>query len=91
MFLSYVLSYPYVAIYWHNQHYLLHLVRHIDGRVLWANRLLLLWLSLVPFATSWMGHTHLTKWPVMLYGSLPAYSFNRRSRSVYAPCRSVIV
>jgi uncharacterized membrane protein len=67
-FLCYVLSFIYIAIYWNNHHHLLHIIRHIDGRVLWANMHLLFWLSLVPFATAWMGENHFTKWPVAIYG-----------------------
>ncbi|MBS1616099.1 MAG: DUF1211 domain-containing protein [Bacteroidetes bacterium] len=68
IFLAYILSFLYVAIYWHNHHHLLQLVRHINGRVLLANTFLLFWLSLVPFATAWMGENGFSKWPVVLYG-----------------------
>jgi len=67
-FLSYVLSFIYVAIYWNNHHHLLHAVRHVDGRILWANIHLLFWLSLTPFATAWMGDTHFATLPVAVYG-----------------------
>jgi uncharacterized membrane protein len=66
--LSYVLSFVYVGIYWGNHHHLFHIVKHIDGRVLWANLHLLFWLSLVPFVTSWMGENHFSTWPTVLYG-----------------------
>ena len=66
--LSYVLSFVFIAIYWNNHHHLMHAVRHVDGRVLWANIHLLFWLSLTPFATAWMGDTHFATLPVALYG-----------------------
>jgi len=66
--LSYVLSFIFVAIYWNNHHHLLHAVRHVDGRILWANIHLLFWLSLTPFATAWMGDSHFATLPVALYG-----------------------
>ena len=66
--LSYVLSFIFVAIYWNNHHHLLHAVRHVDGRILWANVHLLFWLSLTPFATAWMGDTHFATLPVAMYG-----------------------
>ena len=67
-FLSYVLSFTLVAIYWGNHHHLFHLVKHVDGRLLWANNHLLFWLSLVPFSTGWMGENHFATWPTVLYG-----------------------
>ena len=66
--LSYVLSFVFIAIYWNNHHHLLHAVKHVDGRVLWANVHLLFWLSLTPFATAWMGDTHFATLPVATYG-----------------------
>ena len=66
--LSYVLSFIFVAIYWNNHHHLMHAVRHVDGRILWANIHLLFWLSLTPFATAWMGDTHFATLPVAAYG-----------------------
>ena len=66
--LSYVLSFIFVAIYWNNHHHLLHAVRHVDGRILWANIHLLFWLSLTPFATAWMGDSHFATLPVAVYG-----------------------
>jgi len=66
--LSYVLSFIYVGIYWCNHHHLLHLVKHVDGRVLWANLFLLFCLSLIPFVTAWMGENHFDTWPTVLYG-----------------------
>ena len=68
VFLSYVLSFVYVGIYWSNHHHLLHAVRQVNGRVLWANLHLLFWLSLIPFVTGWMGENHFAAWPVALYG-----------------------
>ncbi len=68
VFLSYVLSFIYVGIYWNNHHHLLHTVRKISGGVLWANLHLLFWLSLVPFVTSWMGENHFSALPTALYG-----------------------
>lgn len=68
VFLSYVLSFIYVGIYWSNHHHLLHAVRHVNGRILWANLHLLFWLSLIPFVTGWMGENHFAAWPVALYG-----------------------
>lgn len=68
VFLSYVLSFVFVGIYWSNHHHLLHAVRHVNGRILWANLHLLFWLSLVPFVTGWMGENHFAAWPVALYG-----------------------
>ena len=68
--LSYVLSFIYVGIYWNNHHHLLHAAEHVDGAVLWANLHVLFWLSLVPFATAWMGASHCAPVPVALYGSM---------------------
>jgi uncharacterized membrane protein len=68
VFLSYVLSFVYVGIYWNNHHHLLHAVRHVDGRILWANLHLLFWLSLFPFVTHWTGATGFAAWPVAVYG-----------------------
>jgi uncharacterized membrane protein len=68
VFLSYVLSFIYVAIYWNNHHHLLHAAERISGGVMWANMGLLFALSLVPFATAWMGENHFASFPVALYG-----------------------
>ncbi len=70
VFLSYVLSFVFVGIYWSNHHHLLHAVRHVNGRVLWANLHLLFWLSLIPFVTGWMGENHFAALPVALYGAV---------------------
>jgi uncharacterized membrane protein len=67
---SYLLSFVHVGIYWNNHHHLFQAARHVDGRVLWANLHLLFWLSLVPFVTGWMGHTHFSAWPVAAYGAV---------------------
>jgi uncharacterized membrane protein len=68
VFLAYVLSFIYVAIYWNNHHHFFHLVHRVNGRILWANLHLLFWLSLVPFTTSWMGEYHLSPIPTAVYG-----------------------
>jgi uncharacterized membrane protein len=68
VFLSYLLSFIYIGIYWNNHHHLMHTVSQISGKVLWANNHLLFWLSLVPFATTWMGENHFSTWPVAMYG-----------------------
>ena len=67
--LSYILSFVYIGIYWNNHHHLLHAADRVDGRVLWANMHLLFWLSLVPFATGWMGENHFAAVPTALYGA----------------------
>lgn len=69
-FLSYVLSFVFVAIYWNNHHHLLQAVRRVNGPVLWANLHLLFWLSLTPFVTAWMGETNFGAWPVAAYGAV---------------------
>jgi uncharacterized membrane protein len=68
VFLSYVLSFIYVGIYWNNHHHMIYAVSSINGKVLWANLNLLFWLSLVPFVTGWMGESHFSMWPVFAYG-----------------------
>jgi uncharacterized membrane protein len=68
VFLSYILSFVYVGIYWNNHHHMMFTAKHVNGRILWANTHLLFWLSLVPFASGWMGENHFTKWPVIIYG-----------------------
>jgi uncharacterized membrane protein len=67
VFLSYVLSFLYVGIYWNNHHHLLHTVKRVSGSILWANLFLLFWLSLIPFSTGWMGENHFGQWPVFVY------------------------
>jgi uncharacterized membrane protein len=68
VFLSYVLSFVYLGIYWSNHHHMLHVTRRVNGAVLWANLHLLFWLSLVPFVTGWMGENHFAALPTALYG-----------------------
>jgi len=68
VFLSYVLSFVMLGIYWNNHHHLLHAIKRVDGRALWANLHLLFWLSLMPFVTAWMGETGFQAWPIFLYG-----------------------
>jgi len=68
VFLSYVLSFAYLAIYWNNHHHMLHTCRKVTGSILWANLHLLFWLSLVPFATGWMGENHFAPAPAAMYG-----------------------
>jgi uncharacterized membrane protein len=70
VFLSYVLSFIYVGIYWNNHHHMLHASTKVSGRVLWANLYLLFWLSLFPFATGWMGENHFAALPTALYGGV---------------------
>ncbi len=70
VFLSYVLSFLYVGIYWNNHHHFLQAAHHVTGGVLWANLGLLFWLSLFPFATAWMGENHFAPVPVALYGGV---------------------
>jgi uncharacterized membrane protein len=70
VFLSYVLSFIYIGIYWNNHHHMLHAVREISGGVLWANLHLLFWLSLIPFVTGWMGENHFDTVPVAAYGAV---------------------
>jgi uncharacterized membrane protein len=68
IFLSYIMSFLFVAIYWQNHHHLLQITEKVDGRVLWANTHLLFWLSMLPFATGWMGENHFASDTVVLYG-----------------------
>ena len=67
-FLSYVLSFIYIAIYWNNHHHMLHTVTRVDGLILWANSNLLFWLSLIPAATAWLGDNYPAPLPVAVYG-----------------------
>jgi TMEM175 potassium channel family protein len=87
VFLSYVLSFVNVGIYWNNHHHLLHTCRQVNGRVLWANLLLLFWLSLFPFCTGWMGENHFASAPTALYGVVlvaAAYSYLVLQRAIVA-------
>lgn len=70
VFLTYVLSFIYLAIYWNNHHHMLHVTQHVSAGILWANMHLLFWLSLFPFVTGWMGENHFTAMPTMLYGGV---------------------
>ena len=84
VFLSYVLSFVYIGIYWNNHHHMLHACTRVNGAILWANLHLLFWLSLIPFVTGWMGENHFAVVPVALYGfvllmSAIAYYFLSRS------------
>ena len=76
VFLSYVLSFVYLGIYWSNHHHMLHVARRVDGAVLWSNLLLLFWLSLVPFTTGWMGENH-TYGLVLLLAAISYYILER--------------
>jgi uncharacterized membrane protein len=68
VFLSYLLSFVFLGIYWSNHHHLFHAIKRVDGRALWANLHLLFWLSLTPFVTAWMGENGFAAWPIFLYG-----------------------
>jgi uncharacterized membrane protein len=68
VFLSYVLSFVYIGIYWNNHHHMFQLTERVSGAVLWANLHLLFWLSLLPFSTGWMGENHFERWPTVVYG-----------------------
>jgi uncharacterized membrane protein len=70
VFISYVLSFVNVGIYWNNHHHMLYAVDRINGASLWANLNLLFWLSLIPFVTDWIGENHFAQWPVILYGAV---------------------
>jgi uncharacterized membrane protein len=86
-FLSYVLSFVYLGIYWNNHHPMLHLTRRVTGGILWANLHLLFWLSLVPFVTAWMGENHNAPEPTALYGVimvLAAISYTLLQRTIIA-------
>jgi len=68
VFISYILSFIYIGIYWNNHHHTMQAVKSVNGTILWANMHLLFWLSLVPFVTGWMGENDFAKWPVTCYG-----------------------
>jgi len=70
VFVAYVLSFANIGIYWNNHHHLLHAVTRVNGRILWANLHLLFWLSLMPFATGWMGENHFSSLPTAAYGGV---------------------
>lgn len=68
VFLTYVLSFVFLGIYWNNHHHMLQATRHVNGKILWANLHLLFWLSLIPFVTGWMGENHFAPLPTAIYG-----------------------
>jgi uncharacterized membrane protein len=70
VFLTYVLSFVFIGIYWNNHHHMLHAAEHVDGKILWANLHLLFWLSLIPFTTGWMGENHVDPLPTATYGGV---------------------
>jgi uncharacterized membrane protein len=70
VFLSYVLSFIYVGIYWNNHHHMMHAVEKVSGEILWANLHLLFWLSLIPFVTGWVGENHFAELPMAMYGGV---------------------
>lgn len=74
IFLSYVLSFIYLGIYWNNHHHLLHTLHKVNGSVMWANMHLLFWLSLIPFGTAWVGESHFSEIPTALYGLIFLFS-----------------
>ncbi len=94
--LSYMLSFIFVGIYWNNHHHLFKAVRHVDGKVLWANLHLLFWLSLSPFITGWMGASRFAPWPVAVYGivllcdAFAYYILTRALLAIHGP-ESVLV
>ena len=84
-FLSYVLSFVYLAIYWNNHHHLLHTVKRVNGMILWANIFLLFWLSLLPLASAWIGENQFATLPTAVYGVallMPAISYYLLQRSI---------
>jgi uncharacterized membrane protein len=86
-FLSYVLSFIYLGIYWVNHHHMVHTAEHINGRILWANLHLLFWLSLVPSATGWMGENHTRALPTAVYGAvmlMPAIAYYALQQTLIA-------
>ncbi len=94
-FLSYVLSFIFIGIYWNNHHHLLQAVRQVNGRILWANMNLLFWLSLIPFVTGWMGENHFAARPVALYGVVLllagiAYAILTRTLIIYQGADSTL-
>ena len=86
-FLSYVLSFVFLAIYWNNHHHMLHLTSRVTGGILWANIHLLFWLSLVPFVTAWVGENHTAAAPTALYGIVlvcAAFAYTILQRTIIA-------
>ena len=95
VFLSYVLSFIYVGIYWNNHHHLLHSAKHVNGGILWANLHLLFWLSLFPFTTGWIGENHVAPAPVAVYGfvllmAAIAYLILQRAIIALQGCESLL-
>ncbi len=93
VFLSYVLSFVFVGIYWNNHHHMLQAAQHVNGAMLWANLHLLFWLSLIPFGTAWMGENHFEAVPVALYGFLLlmcGVAYTILSRTLIAQARARI-
>jgi uncharacterized membrane protein len=87
VFLSYVLSFVYLGIYWNNHHHMLHVTHRINGAILWANLHLLFWLSLFPFVTGWMGENHFASVPTALYGIvllMAAIAYSLLQRTIIA-------
>jgi uncharacterized membrane protein len=87
VFLSYVLSFTYIGIYWNNHHHMLQASKRVSGSVLWANLVLLFWLSLFPFATAWMGENHFAAKPSAVYGLvllMAAISYSVLQRTIIA-------
>jgi uncharacterized membrane protein len=87
VFLTYVLSFVYVGIYWNNHHHLFHATDEVSGGILWANLHLLFWLSLLPFATGWMGENHFQPVPTAVYGFvllMAAVAYNILQRAIIA-------
>jgi uncharacterized membrane protein len=87
VFVSYALSFIFIGIYWNNHHHLLQAVHRVDGSVLWANLHLLFWLSIVPFATGWMGENNFSTWTVALYSTvllLAAFAYLILTRALIA-------
>ncbi len=70
IFLTYALSFQIIGIYWNNHHHLLHAAKEINSKIMWANLNLLFWLSLIPFATGWLGENYTQSWPTAMYGIL---------------------
>lgn len=87
VFASYVLSFIYVGIYWNNHHHLMHTSERVNGTILWANLHLLFWLSLIPFATGWLGENHFASQPTALYGIallMPAIAYFFLQKAIIA-------
>jgi len=85
VFLAYVLSFVYLAIYWNNHHHMIHTLHQVDGLILWANLHLLFWLSLIPFATAWTSETHFARIPTAVYGVsllMPAIAYYLLQRAI---------